>query len=827
MKYILGSMILLATMNLQQGFAQRDQLFSDNWRFVRDSVAGAEVPLYDDSQWIKVDVPHDFSLMSLGEDDGSCIGPFTRQSEGGNHTGHVKGGTGWYRKQFILDKSDKGKTVILNFDGVYMETDLWVNGKKVGVHKYGYTPFWFDITSYLNKPGKPNVIAVKVDNMGANSRWYSGSGIYRNVRLSVLHPLHIAEWGAHITTSDVSLDKASVRVEISSDNDTKKAADVELTVMHKDRYGQEVACNTEIVSLQTGNNQFTKHFSLDEPALWSIESPNLYTVEISLKKDDQVVDSYVQSFGIRTIEYSAKNGLLLNDKPVLLKGGCLHHDNGFLGAAAIRRAEYRRVQLMKQNGYNAIRCSHNPPSKEFLDACDQLGVLVINEFADMWECYKNRNDYARFFKEWWRKDLSDMLLRDRNHPCIIMWSIGNEIPAVTADDANRVARQLVAKVHEYDRSRPVTQGVPNFIIPGGWRNADKYFSPLDICGYNYLAYKYEEDHRQFPDRIMYASESYPGEAYESWKKVERLPYVIGDFVWTAMDYIGEVAVSSATYVKEKNNRPGLQDRDGLKEGTHPNKLFDMMNSMATSKWPLYLSWCGDLDIIGNKKPQGLFRDVLWNRSIIEMNVHEPVPEGMIEELSGWGWPNEWPSWDWDGQEGKLMQIRVFTKAPRVRLELNGRLMEEKTVDERMTAIFSIPYEPGELTAIALNNDNEVGRKVLSTPGTPAKVQLCADRTSICADRNDLAFIEMNIIDQNDNIVTNNDQLLEVSITGNGEIVASGNAGQYGMKDVNRLKLHTFRGRAQIVVRPFIQSGKISISVKVAGLPVEHIHITVQ
>lgn len=294
-----------------------------------------------------------------------------------------------------------------------------------------------------------------------------------------------------------------------------------------------------------------------------------------------------------------------------------------------------------------------------------------------------------------------------------------------------------------------------------------------------------------------------------------------------MDYIGEVAVSSATYVKEKNNRPGLQDRDGLKEGTHPNKLFDMMNSMATSKWPLYLSWCGDLDIIGNKKPQGLFRDVLWNRSIIEMNVHEPVPEGMIEELSGWGWPNEWPSWDWDGQEGKLMQIRVFTKAPRVRLELNGRLMEEKTVDERMTAIFSIPYEPGELTAIALNNDNEVGRKVLSTPGTPAKVQLCADRTSICADRNDLAFIEMNIIDQNDNIVTNNDQLLEVSITGNGEIVASGNAGQYGMKDVNRLKLHTFRGRAQIVVRPFIQSGKISISVKVAGLPVEHIHITVQ
>lgn len=825
MKARLIGALLLTTLGCSGSFAQRDIPFSENWLFVRDSVTGAETQKYDDSKWLKVDLPHDFSIMPLGEDNDDQTGPFSRESEGKNHTGHVKGGTGWYRKSFTLPAESNGKRVILDFDGAYMETDVWVNGKKAGEHKYGYTPFWFDITPYLNKPGRPNTIAVKVDNIGANSRWYSGSGLYRNVRLNVLDPVHIPQWGVSVSCNDISAEKANVGIEVSVDNDSGKTDMAELSIVIKDDKGKEIRRNVENVELASGNNVLKKDFSIDNPILWSPDTPGLYTAEVSLVRDGDTVDSYDQTFGIRSIEYSASKGFVLNGKPVLLKGGCLHHDNGFLGAAAVPRAEYRRVQLMKQNGYNAIRCSHNPPSREFLDACDQLGVMVIDEFTDMWTYYKNPCDYSRFFNDWWQKDLTDMLLRDRNHPSVVMWSIGNEIPMLSADEDNEMAQRLVAKVHEYDNSRPVTQGVPSFLIPGGWKNSHKYFSPLDICGYNYLPAKYEDDHTLYPDRIMYSSETYPLDAAKAWNQVETHPYVIGDFVWTAMDYIGEVALGHASYVKEKSDRQGLQDRDGIAEGTHPHKLFDIMNMLSGSKWPLYLSWCGDIDIIGDKKPQGLFRDVLWDRSVIEMNVHEPVSDGMVEEISSWGWPNEWPSWDWKGHEGETLQVRVFTKAPSVRLELNGNPIEEKTVEDDMTAVFNVPYQPGCLTAIAINRGNEAGRKTLVTPGKPVAVRMTADRGSVNADRNDLAFMALTLVDADGNTVTNDDRLLEISIDGNGEIVASGNAGQYGMKDMNRMKFHTFRGRAQVIVRPFNEKGKISVEAKSEGLPSQEIQVT--
>jgi beta-galactosidase len=364
--------------------SRRNRLFNTQWIFVRDSITGAEQVLYDDSEWLTLDLPHDFSLMDLpGEDTEVQTGPFTKKSPGANDTGHVLGGTGWYRKTFVTDEKDKGKIFVLQFDGVYMESEVWVNGKKMGDHKNGYTPFSYDITSALNKPGEKNVVAVKTDNIGKNSRWYSGSGIYRNVHLIVTDPVHVPIRGAYVTTPEISTDLAMVNVALAIRNNQPVDVTTQVVVNILDKNGKVLCSAEETVSLKALlDYNMEKQLMVENPLLWSVDNPDLYKAEIVLKRDGKIIDVYSQTFGIRTIEFSAEKGFLLNGQSVLLKGACLHHDNGFLGAAAIERAEYRRVGLMKENGYNAIRCSHNPPSEVFLNACDELGILVIDEFTD-------------------------------------------------------------------------------------------------------------------------------------------------------------------------------------------------------------------------------------------------------------------------------------------------------------------------------------------------------------------------------------------------------------------------------------------------------------
>ena len=800
-------------------FSNRNRLFNTQWKFIRDSLVGAEVISYDDSKWITLDLPHDFSMMDLpGEDTNEQIGPFTKSSPGGNDTGHVLGGSGWYRKSFVVDEKDKGKFFVLQFDGVYMECEVWVNGTKIGAHKNGYTPFSFDITSALNKLGDKNVIAVKVNNIGKNSRWYSGSGIYRNVHLIVTDPVHVTTWGAYITTPEISSDSAKIDVELTVRNDELIDISTQICINIINKNGQVVCSTKDEVELKTSSDYtFEKRMIVEKPLLWSIDNPNLYKAEIVLKRNGKIVDVYNQTFGIRTIEFSAEKGFLLNGQSVLLKGACLHHDNGFLGAAAIERAEYRRVELMKENGYNAIRCSHNPPSKAFLNACDDIGILVIDEFTDMWDLYKNNNDYSRFFDEHWEQDLTNMMLRDRNHPSIIMWSIGNEIPKMNVADGTRIGRQLVDKVKQLDSTRPVTEGVPSFLIHGGWENTKDYFALLDICGYNYMRSVYESDHHKYPDRIMYGSESYPNQAYEYWKAVEDHTWIIGDFVWTAMDYIGEVTIANSKYVKEKNTLY-LQTRDGLPEGIDPRLVFNYLAN-TESKWPAYLSWCGDLDIIGEKKPQGYYRDILWDRSIIEMNVHEPIPEGYIEDISLWGWPEELSSWNWKGCEGQPLLVRVFTKASQVRLELNGQIIGEKMLveEDKYIAIFEVPYQVGKITAIAIENGKEVGRKELVTNGEPHSIKLTVDRNTIKADRNDLAFVKIEVTDKDGLVVPTDAVKVEITVMGNGELVASGNADPFGIKSANKPILDVFRGRAQAIIRPFETQSDITIHAKAEGL----------
>ncbi len=816
--FLIQSSFFSCSKNTNNEIASRYRELNSNWKFIRDSVPNAQNPELDDSQWTSVDLPHDFSMKNIpGEDGPDKVGPFSKTAPGnGNSTGQIPGGTGWYRKEFTIDRSDVGKSAILKFDGIYEESEIWVNGQKVVEHKNGYTPFWFDVTPFLNEIGKPNLIAVKVENLGRNSRWYSGSGIYRNVHLVMVPSVHIPEWGIYITTPVVDEKTASVFVEITASNDAESESEVLCTINIKDKQGNLAGTVSESIKVSAASDKMIKkQIEIQNPMLWSVENPNVYSAEITLQSDGQKMDSYTQSFGIRTVSFSADKGFLLNGKSVLLKGGCLHHDNGFLGAAAIDRAERRKVALMKANGYNAIRCAHNPPSEAFLNACDELGMLVIDEFTDMWESYKNPQDYSVHFKEYWKKDLTDMLLRDRNHPSIIMWSIGNEIPKENVQEGVRIGKQLAAYVRQMDGTRAVTEAVTSVFTPEGWENSADIFGILDVSGYNYQPQRYAKDHEKFPDRIMYGSESFPLDAYEYWTAVEKYPHVIGDFVWTSMDYIGEVALAHSNYVPEKEKVVFKLPDYSIPASA---KIFDMMEGMP-SAWPNYVAWCGDFDLTGEKKPQMLYRDVLWDNSVIEINVHEPIENGMAENVSGWGWPKEWPIWNWAGHEGKPMQVRVFTKAPKARLELNGELVGEKVLsaEDKYIAVFEVPYKAGELTAIALEEGKETARKILRTAGAPVAIRLTPERNSLNPDRNDLAYVKIEVVDGSGNVVPSDAVQIKISVSGTGELVGSGSGNPSDMESVNNETVKTYKGKAQAILRPYTNCGSISLKVESEGL----------
>ncbi len=810
MKYSAASSSILITMAIvclisgcskssTNVISDRDRLFNTEWRFIRDSLPeGTEQPGFDDTGWQMVDLPHDWSMAPLRGTNEDQVGPFSKKSPGGTATGFVLGGTGWYRKHFTLDKHDQNKSVILGFDGVYMEATVWVNGKQAGTHTYGYTPFWFDITSLLNPAGTENVIAVKVDNPGRNSRWFSGSGIYRNVHLTLVDPLHVAVWGVYVTTPYVNKDSARIEFEVKTQYDPKQLDTVKFRATIIGTDGQ-IAGTKEGHFPVTTNGEIMLHFriNVNRPAFWSPGTPNLYQAEVSLFDDDRMTDRYVQPFGIRTFSVSAATGLLLNGESLELKGGCMHHDNGLLGSAAFDRAEERRVEIMKANGFNAIRTSHNPPSKAFLDACDRLGMVVIDETFDMWERPKNPEDYHRFFRDCWKKDVEAMILRDRNHPCIFFWSIGNEINERGDTSGVRIGKSLISFIRELDTTRAFTNAICEFWDHPGrtWEATEPAFALLSVGGYNYQWQRYETDHKKFPDRIIMGTESVPMDAFDNWNQVLKNSYVIGDFVWTGMDYLGETGIGNTRYT--------TPDQQGA-------------NVMT---WPWYNAWCGDIDITGHKKPQMYYKDVIWGNSPVEMNVHAPVPEGLVERISYWGWPDEYPSWNWKGNEDKPLQVSVYSSGTSVRLELNGRVIGEKETSEatKMKAVFEVPYEPGELRAVELKDGRELAVKTLKTTGDPAGIRLTSDRNPVKADRIDLSYITIEIVDEFGQVVTDAVIPVTLILSGNGELVGSGNAGPDDMASVGNTLVKTFRGRALAIARPFAKAGTIILKAQSGNL----------
>jgi beta-galactosidase len=791
-------LLCLSTTAYAQNGNNRTISFDGTWLFTKDSVTNAEQVKFDDSKWRKVDLPHDWSIEDLpNQKPGEITGPFNKNAAGSGATGFTDGGTGWYRKRFVTRKEMHGKLISINFDGVYMNSDVWFNGHHLGNHPYGYTPFCYDLTPYFNATGKENILSVRVKNEGKNSRWYSGSGIYRHVWLTATNPVHVAPGGVYLATKAVAGNSATIVINSTVANQGALRGNISLvtTIIGPDQKAAghiQAALNIDKDSVLT-NSQ-----------IWSVEKPRLYKAVTEIQTGGKVVDHVETPFGIRIIHVDAVSGLTLNGKRVMLKGGCIHQDNGPLGSATIDRAEERKIEKLKDNGFNAIRTSHNPPSRQLLDACDRLGMLVIDEAFDMWERGKNPQDYHLYFKEWWKKDLDAMVLRDRNHPSVIFWSIGNEINERADCSGLRITKQLTDEVHRLDPTRPVTEAICQF-----WDHADykwdttaHAYALLDVGGYNYELDKYESDHQKFPDRVMMGTESYPKAALANWNMVEEHPYVLGDFVWTAVDYMGEASIGHSTLDSTRKFEFSLG-------------------------WPWYNAWCGDIDLIGNKKPQSYYRDIVWRTKPIAMAVHAPVSKRLVENISPWGWPLESQSWTWPGMEGQQMEVRVFSRAPTVRLRLNGKMIgEQKLAAGSITAVFKVAYEPGTLTAENIKNDKPTGIIEFKTAGKVTHIVLKADRTHIRNGRNDLSYVMVEVVDDKNQVVPNAEIPVQFAISGAGELAAVGNANPVDLASFQGPERNTYEGKCLAIVRPTGKQGSIILKAMANGLPSTQIIISV-
>jgi beta-galactosidase len=783
----------------------RVQAFNGDWHFHRGDAAGAEAPEFDDAAWRTLDVPHDWSIEDLPAvaDEGKGAiwtegtnpvrtGPFDLYaSEGQISTGWTVGGIGWYRKAFDKPLVPQGGRAELRFEGVYMNCDVWLNGVHLGNHPYGYTEFAFDVTPHL-KAGR-NMVALKVNNTGRNSRWYSGSGIFRKVWLTVAGELRIPAHGINVTTPEVTGDAAHVNVKVTIESSATSVKHVNVRARLLVTTGAVAGEGQSPVTVAAnGPATATCGIQLIRPRLWSPADPYLYRAEVIVEADQKLADAASVQVGVRKVEIDAAQGLRINGESIKLRGGCVHHDNGPLGSACIPRAEERRVEILKANGYNAIRTSHNPPSRDFLEACDRIGMLVIDEAFDCWEAgNKNPEDYHLYFKEWWQRDLESMILRDRNHPCVFMWSIGNEINERAEPHGVEIGKALADYAHRLDPTRRVTAAIchawdhPNQT----WQDMQPAFSYLDVGGYNYQWTEYDKDHAKFPERIMAGTESFPNQAFQNWRAVENDKWVIGDFVWTAIDYLGESGIGHAS----------------MKTGAGAD--------VFSPPYPWFNSYCGDIDLIGNKKPQSYFRDIVWRRSQVEMAVQRPLPERYTEHISRWGWSDELRSWSWPGFEGNALKVRVYTRAQRVTLLLNGKQVGAKDLTEAdaLTAEFTVPYSPGEMKAVAYENGKEIGDIAFTTAGKAHKLLLNPDRAKLKASRDDLSYVMVQVVDEQGRPVPDAVVPVAFAINGPAEIAAVGNANPKDVASFRQPRRDTFHGACVLIVRPTGKSGVIDVS----------------
>jgi beta-galactosidase len=764
---------------------ERKLSFDSSWQFNLGDVPNAQSASFDDSTWRSLDLPHDWSIEL----------PFNQKSAAGAGGGYLDGGTGWYRKTFTLPQSMTGKKVFIDFDGVYMNSDVWINGHDLGVHPYGYTSFQYDLTPYLNFDGSANVIAVKVVNNQPTSRWYSGSGIYRNVWLEVTNPVHVDNWGTYVTTPNITtnadltnsaeVDAATAVVNETADNQT-----VLLTSTVLDSNNNTVATTTSSNAIAAGGTyKFAHVLNVSDAKLWSIDTPTLYTLKTEVSIGGNVVDTYNTSFGIRSFNFDPNTGFSLNGKSMKIQGVCLHQDLGSLGSSVNYAAIYRQLQIMKSMGVNAVRTSHNPPAPELLDAADILGIMVMDEAFDMWGTSKNSNDYGKYFNQkapdgltWAQKDIQSMVNRDKNHASVIIWSIGNEISDTKTAAGVTTAKNLRDWVKAIDTTRPVTCAIAY------WDTINTYSQQvnalMDIAGYNYGESKYDSDHAAYPNRVILGTETvsefssrgvyhfpvnstktwsdYQSSAYgtstnfrtaeDAWYQDKNRSFVAGEFIWTGFDYIGEPTPYS---------------------------------------WPAKSSYFGAVDTAGFPKDEYYFYKSQWTTT------------PMVHIL---------PSWNW--QTGQTIPVWAYTNAATVELFLNGKSLGVQTNNPNGPTFhlaWNVAYEPGTLKAVAKDKDgNVVATNEVKTAGDAAKIVLKEDRSLIKSDGQDLAFIEADVVDKDGNLVPNADNLINFTVTG-GKIVGVDNGNPIDHSSYQASSRNAFSGKALVIVQSTNAAGKITVT----------------
>ena len=797
------SFLAALTMGAAAGPAAAEtRSLSQDWLFRASENKGAENPTFNDSNWRKVVVPHDWSIMD--RPDGSP--PFNPKAIAGQDSGYLPGGIGWYRRNLNLTAAEAAKIVRLNFEAIYMDADVWVNGQHLARQHYGYTAFSVDLTGKVRAGN--NVIAVRANHPDPSSRWYAGSGIIRPVALEILDRVHIDPGSVFVTTPVATEERGLVSVQSAIVNRSAKAQTVELrsrvvlgqvTTVAEARQNRSIAAGARADAPQT--------LELVRPLLWSPDAPNLYTLVQEVRIGGVTVDVRRTRFGLRTVTFDARNGMRINGKPIEMRGGNFHHDNYMIGAAGAPDADRRKVELMKAAGYNAIRSAHNPASQATLNAADELGMLVINEAFDAWNKSKRAQDYARFFATDWEKDIESLVISGRNHPSVVLWSIGNEIPESGTLQGVETAKRLTARVRMLDPTRPVTQAINND-PPLSAAQAEV----LDVAGHNYHAELFTKDHEKLPDKVMYTAESLSKDVFPYWREVETKPWVVGDFVWTAVDYLGESGIGWMGY-----------SQDWQKLGPFP--------------WNL--AYCGEIDATGRKRPAAFYRQVLWKTGIdpIAAFVRQPagtedLPDRNLFPITpphlDWALDDVHPSWTWPGQEGKPLEVVIYSEFPEVELFLNGRSLGRKTVgpETEHKAAYELLYAPGQLVAVGYRGGHEAGRWSLQTAGPPVQAVVSVDRQQVAANGEDLVYVTVELADRNGTPVyaQTDDREVRLKVSGTGLLAGFGNGNPIDVSSLQSDRRKTFHGRAVAVIRAGTAAGPIMVDVEVEGLLAHRIQI---
>lgn len=744
--------------------------FDFDWKFrLSDNKADFSKEDGEFRDWEDVQLPHDWNIYQN----------FVREE--GGAAGYLPAGTGWYRKSFSLSDSElKNRRVTILFDGIFMQSDVWINGIHLGYRPYGYCSIEYDLTNYLHSG--ENVVTVRANTEGGRPRWYAGAGIYRHVWLNIMNPVHVPNYGTYITTPEVSDESALIKMVTTVENLSGRLAETSISQSLLSPSGKEVAKISENKRLLNPGDSLNieQCLTVKHPTLWSIDNPKLYSLVTEIRVKGKVVDRYVTPFGIRTFKFDPDKGFSLNGRHIKIKGMCLHMDDGARGVAVPDRGYERRLEILKEYGCNAIRCSHNQPSAEFLDMCDRMGFIVIDEAFDKWKS----GYYEKYFDEWWQRDLANMIIRDRNHPSIVLWSIGNELQEAWNSDDVGVERATMLRdfVHTIEPTRPVN-------LAGQNGHQSKFSGVADVVGYNYLEARLLTDHKKYPDKPFLITEELPyyhGEegniraysTYNPWNIIRDNDFIAGGFIWTGVDHIGE---------------------SSWPEKGYPNGLFDMCM---------------------HEKPRAAYHRSQWNdKPLVRIAVYDNNLD-MAHGRDLWQWPKMASIWNFPSHyEGMIMQVNTITNCEEVELYFNDKLMgRNKTADyTNHTIVWNLPYKKGVIKAVGYNENKKVAEHEIKTAGAAQSLKATADRTEIMANGQDLTYIDISLFDKDNILAQHDNRNITVKVEGDGRFLGLDNGDVRRDGTFFRDNLPTYFGRAIACIQSSRNPGKIKVIITADGI----------